>query len=58
MRVYQALNNQVLERGDYKLVPIRHEDRYKIMQWRNGVMSRFIINVKWKPLPRKNEIFT
>lgn len=35
MRIYKCLNQQVFESGDYKLVPIRCEDRYKIMQWRN-----------------------
>ena len=35
LRQYKVLNRQVFEQGDYKLVPIRHEDRYKIMQWRN-----------------------
>ncbi|TNE78949.1 MAG: GNAT family N-acetyltransferase [Bacteroidetes bacterium] len=35
MRAYKALHQQVFTSGEYKLVPIRHEDRYKIMQWRN-----------------------
>lgn len=35
MRIYKALNQQVFEAGNYRLVPIRHEDRYAIMQWRN-----------------------
>ncbi|WP_282773565.1 GNAT family N-acetyltransferase [Phaeodactylibacter xiamenensis] len=35
LRQYKVLNRQVFEQGDYKLVPIRHEDRYSIMQWRN-----------------------
>lgn len=35
MRAYKALNQQVFTSGEYKLVPIRHEDRYDIMQWRN-----------------------
>lgn len=34
-RAYKVLNQQVFEEGDYKLVPIRHEDRYEIMRWRN-----------------------
>lgn len=34
-RVYKVLSQQVFEEGDYKLVPIRHEDRYDIMKWRN-----------------------
>ena len=35
MRTYKCLNQQVFESGNYKLVPIRHEDRFGIMQWRN-----------------------
>jgi RimJ/RimL family protein N-acetyltransferase len=35
IRTYKCLNQQVFKSGDYKLVPIRHEDRYSIMQWRN-----------------------
>lgn len=34
-RAYKVLGQQVFEAGDYKLVPIRHEDRYDIMNWRN-----------------------
>lgn len=32
---YKALRNQVLTSGDYSIVPIRSEDRFLIMQWRN-----------------------
>jgi RimJ/RimL family protein N-acetyltransferase len=35
MSGYKALNKQVLEVGKYKIVPIRFEDRYAIMKWRN-----------------------
>ena len=35
MRAYKCLNQQVFSSGEYQLVPIRHEDRYTIMQWRN-----------------------
>lgn len=34
-REYKILNQQIFESGDYKLVPIRYEDRYDIMKWRN-----------------------
>lgn len=34
-RQYKVLKQQIFQDGDLKLVPIRHEDRYKIMQWRN-----------------------
>jgi len=32
---YQALNNQIFTKGAYSIVPIRLEDRYLIMKWRN-----------------------
>lgn len=35
MRTYNCLNQQVFQFGEYKLVPLRHEDRYDIMRWRN-----------------------
>ena len=35
MSSYKALSKQIFEIGNYKIVPIRHEDRYFIMQWRN-----------------------
>ena len=35
MRNYKILSKQSFEEGDYSLVPLRHEDRYKIMHWRN-----------------------
>jgi RimJ/RimL family protein N-acetyltransferase len=34
-RVYKALNKQVFTNGNYSLIPIRNEDRYNIMRWRN-----------------------
>ncbi|MDC3387101.1 GNAT family N-acetyltransferase [Schleiferiaceae bacterium] len=35
MRVYKCLNQEIFTSREYRLVPIRHEDRYDIMQWRN-----------------------
>ena len=35
MRYYTALRNQVFSIGEYKIVPIRNEDRFDIMKWRN-----------------------
>jgi RimJ/RimL family protein N-acetyltransferase len=32
---YNCLTKEVFEEGDYKIVPIRFEDRMDIMQWRN-----------------------
>ena len=35
MNTYKVLNKQVFTQGEYKLVPIRFEDRWDIMKWRN-----------------------
>ena len=35
MNSYKALNKQVFSKDDFKLVPIRYEDRFDIMKWRN-----------------------
>ncbi len=35
MNSYKVLKNQVFEDDEFKLVPIRFEDRMDIMQWRN-----------------------
>jgi RimJ/RimL family protein N-acetyltransferase len=35
MSTYKALNKQVYQSGEFSIVPIRMEDRYDIMQWRN-----------------------
>ncbi|MGY6560076.1 MAG: GNAT family N-acetyltransferase [Nitritalea sp.] len=35
MGTYKVLNNQVFSAGNYSIVPIRIEDRYAIMKWRN-----------------------
>ena len=32
---YKVLSQSVFQEGDYKIVPIRFEDRLDIMQWRN-----------------------
>ncbi|WP_370088951.1 GNAT family N-acetyltransferase [Ekhidna sp.] len=34
-RKYKALKKQIFTSGDYSVVPIRFEDRYDIMKWRN-----------------------
>ena len=33
--VYKVLNQQVFTNGNYSIVPIRNEDRFHIMRWRN-----------------------
>ena len=35
MLAYKLLNNQTFTSGKYSLIPIRFEDRFAIMQWRN-----------------------
>lgn len=35
MSTYKVLNNQIFTSGECSLVPIRMEDRYEIMKWRN-----------------------
>mgnify|MGYP000064506564 CR=1 FL=1 len=35
MRVYKALKKQEFNKDEYCLKPIRHEDRFEIMEWRN-----------------------
>lgn len=38
MNFYKILNKQVYTNGEYSIVPIRLEDRFKIMKWRNEQM--------------------
>ena len=35
MNYYKALNNQIHTIGNYSIVPIRYQDRFEIMKWRN-----------------------
>ena len=35
MEFYSCLKQQEFSNGEYKLVPIRFQDRYEIMKWRN-----------------------
>jgi RimJ/RimL family protein N-acetyltransferase len=35
MRSYKFLQQQIFQLEKYKIVPIRHKDRFKIMIWRN-----------------------
>ncbi len=32
---YKCLNKNVFSKGDFSIVPIRYEDRFEIMKWRN-----------------------
>lgn len=38
MKEYKVLNQQIFEKGNYKIVPVRYSDRYEIMNWRNDQM--------------------
>ena len=33
MNTYKVLKNQIFKSNDFKIIPIRFEDRYKIMEW-------------------------
>lgn len=35
MREYKVLSKQTYKNAEFKIVPIRHEDRFRIMEWRN-----------------------
>lgn len=35
MRGYKCLSNQIFQDGEFTLVPLRDEDKYLIMKWRN-----------------------
>ena len=35
MREYKPLTQQTYKNGEFEIVPIRHEDRFDIMKWRN-----------------------
>lgn len=38
MKNYKALNNQIFKKDKYCIIPIRYDDRYNIMKWRNDQM--------------------
>lgn len=52
MNTYKCLNKQVFAKGNYSLVPIRLEDRFKIMQWRNQQLYHLRQN---KPLTKEQQ---
>lgn len=39
MRKYKCLDQQIFESEGYKLIPIRDEDKYEIMNWRNDQLD-------------------
>jgi len=52
MKAYKILERQTCEQGQYAIVPIRFEDRFKIMQWRNEQMFHLRQN---KPLSKADQ---
>jgi RimJ/RimL family protein N-acetyltransferase len=52
MKFYKALNKQEFSSGDYSIVPIRMEDRFAIMKWRNEQVYHLRQD---KPLTEKDQ---
>lgn len=52
MRIYKCLEKQVYKYGDFKLVPIRDQDKYEIMKWRNDQIRILRQN---KPLTKEDQ---
>jgi RimJ/RimL family protein N-acetyltransferase len=50
--MYKILKNQTFRNDEYSLVPIRMEDRYSIMQWRNEQIYHLRQD---KPLTKENQ---
>ncbi|TVZ28222.1 RimJ/RimL family protein N-acetyltransferase [Gillisia sp. Hel_I_86] len=52
MNYYKVLNKQVYTFGKYSIVPLRTEDRYEIMKWRNEQMYHLRQN---EPLTKEKQ---
>lgn len=52
MTTYKVLNKQVFSSGSYSIVPIRIEDKYAIMKWRNEQIYHLRQN---KPLTEEDQ---
>lgn len=52
MNTYKILNKQTFVKGNYSLIPIRMEDRFDIMKWRNEQIYHLRQN---KPLTEKEQ---
>jgi RimJ/RimL family protein N-acetyltransferase len=52
MNSYKILNKQEFSEGDFKIVPIRYEDRFLIMKWRNEQIYHLR---QGKPLTEKDQ---
>lgn len=53
MNCYKALNRQVFDHGGYRIVPIRIEDKFSIMKWRNEQLYHLR---QTKPLTETDQI--
>ncbi|WP_149276970.1 GNAT family N-acetyltransferase [Pareuzebyella sediminis] len=49
---YKVLKKQTFSKGNYRIVPIRMEDRYAILQWRNEQLFHLRQN---RPLSKKEQ---
>ncbi len=49
---YNILQRSLFQKGDYKIVPIRYEDRLDIMKWRNAQLYHLRQD---KPLTQKDQ---
>lgn len=52
MSFYKVLNKQIFSNGKFSIVPIRNEDRYGIMKWRNEQMYHLRQN---EPLTKEKQ---
>tara|TARA_B110000879_G_scaffold103590_1_gene139805 strand:- start:4932 stop:5489 length:558 start_codon:yes stop_codon:yes gene_type:complete len=52
MNKYKTLNNQIYNSGQFSIVPIRFEDKFEIMKWRNEQMYHLRQD---KPLTIENQ---
>ncbi len=52
MRAYKCLSKQIYSLDEYQIVPIRDQDRYEIMRWRNDQIYHLRQN---KPLDKKGQ---
>lgn len=52
MNSYKALHRQIFSQGAYSIVPIRFEDRFDIMKWRNEQIYHLRQN---KPLTERDQ---
>jgi RimJ/RimL family protein N-acetyltransferase len=60
MRCYKVLKKQIFSHGKYKLIPIRNDDRFDIMKWRNEqiyhLRQKSLLTIKMQDNYFKNTI--